>query len=60
MEARALNNLLCYYTENDVSTKVTGRPRGRAEEVVRRYSSKKVFLKILQISQESNCVGVSF
>ena len=25
MEARGCNNLLCYYTENDVSTKVRGR-----------------------------------
>ena len=25
MEARACNNFLCYYTENDVSTKVRGR-----------------------------------
>ena len=40
MEARDLNNLSCYHTENHVSTKVTGRPRGRPEEVVRRYSSK--------------------
>ena len=25
IEARPLNNLLCYYTENDVSMKVRGR-----------------------------------
>ena len=25
MEARAYNNLLCYYTETDISTKVRGR-----------------------------------
>ena len=25
MEAHACNNLLCYYTENDVSMKVRGR-----------------------------------
>ena len=25
MEGCALNNLLCYYTENDVSTEVRGR-----------------------------------
>ena len=30
------------------------------EAVVRRYSSKWVFLKISQISQENTCVGVSF
>ena len=42
MEARAVNNLLCYYTENNGPTKVTGRPRGRPEVVTRRYSSKKV------------------
>ena len=30
------------------------------EVVVRRYSLKQVFLKILQISQKSTCVGVSF
>ena len=28
--------------------------------VVRRYSSKKMFLKISQFSQENTCVGVSF
>ena len=31
-----------------------------AEAVVRKCSSKKMFLKILQISQENNCVGVAF
>ena len=42
------------------------RPQHRCHEketteaVVRRYSSKSVFLKILQISQESTCIGVSF
>ena len=30
------------------------------ETVVCRYSSKQVFLKVLQTSQESHCVGVSF
>ena len=30
------------------------------ESAVRRSSSKQVFLKILQYSQESTCVGVSF
>ena len=30
------------------------------EAVVRRCSSKQVLLKILQISQENACVGVSF
>ena len=30
------------------------------EAVVHRYSSKKVFLKISQISQENICVGISF
>ena len=41
MEACALNNLLCYYIETDVSTKVRGRCYdevlyilGRAEAVV--------------------------
>ena len=32
----------------------------KIEGVVRRCSSKHVFLKISQNSQESNCVGVSF
>ena len=31
-----------------------------SEAVVHKYSSKLVFLKILQISQEITCVGVSF
>ena len=31
-----------------------------AEVVVRKYSSKKMFLINSQISQESTCVGVSF
>ena len=31
-----------------------------AEAVVRKCSSKKMFLKISQISQENTCVGVSF
>ena len=30
------------------------------ETVVRRCSSKQVFLKISEISQENTCVGVSF
>ena len=30
------------------------------EAVVRKYSSKEVFLKISHISQENTCVGVSF
>ena len=30
------------------------------EAVAQRYSIKKVFLKILQNSQENICVGVSF
>ena len=30
------------------------------EAVFRRFSSKEMFLKILQISQENNSVGVSF
>ena len=32
----------------------------KAEAVVCRCSSKQVFLKILQISHEKTCVGVSF
>ena len=32
----------------------------QSEAVVRRFSSKQVFLKISQISQESNCVRLSF
>ena len=42
MEAGALNNLLCYYTENDVSTKVRGRRYDYvlSEAVARRCSSK--------------------
>ena len=57
---------LCYYTENDAITKVRGRRYdyvltilGRAETVVRRFPSKQVFLKILQISQENIYVGVT-
>ena len=42
MEACGLNNLLYYYTENDVSTKV----RGRQEAVAQRCSVKNVFLEI--------------
>ena len=34
--------------------------KGTTEAVVRRYSSKYLFLKILQISQENTCVEVSF
>ena len=30
------------------------------EAVIHRYSSKLVFLKILQISQKNTCVGASF
>ena len=30
------------------------------EEAARRYFSKKVFLNVLQYSQENTCVGVSF
>ena len=30
------------------------------EAVARRYSVKKVFLKISQISQGNTCVGISF
>ena len=42
MKAGALSNLLCYYTENDVSTIVRGRRYDYilSDAVVRRYSSK--------------------
>ena len=33
MEACALNNLLCYYTEKDVSTKVRGGRYGVLESL---------------------------
>ena len=33
---------------------------GSTEAVVLRFSSKKMFLKICEISQENTCVGVSF
>ena len=41
MKACAPNNLLCYYTENDVSA--------RAQAVVRICSTNYVFLKILKV-----------
>ena len=50
MKGCAPNNLLCYYTENDIST--------RAEVVVRICSSNQVILKICKILQENTCVGV--
>ena len=31
-----------------------------SKEIARKWSVKKVFLKILQNSQENTCVGVSF
>ena len=34
--------------------------KSKVETVVHRYSSKYVFLKILQISQENTCFGVFF
>ena len=43
--------LLCYYIENDLSTKVRGR-RSQMFEDVRRCSSKWMLLKTSQISQE--------
>ena len=51
-----MRHLLCYYTENDVSTKVRGRRYDQvlAEAVVRRFSSKWMLLKTSQISQEKN------
>ena len=42
MEARALNNLLCYYTENDVSMKVRARERHKSWE-----GQKQLFADIL-------------
>ena len=50
MEACGLNNL-CYYTENDVFTKVI---LGSTEAVILRCSSKQVFLKICEIKHYLN------
>ena len=40
--------------------RILGSKRRVTEAAVRRSSFKKVFLKILQISLENTCVGVSF
>ena len=41
MEAYALNNLWCYYTENHISTKIRGRNHGKD-----RSSRSQMFFKI--------------
>ena len=67
MEACALNNLLCYYTGNDVFTKVGGRRYDYVSFVNRkgRNSRSQVFFKtdafkIYEISQEKTYVGSLF
>ena len=55
--------LLAYYQIFLIFVEVLATPlqfKARLEAVVRRSSSKQVFLKILQISQGNTCVGVSF
>ena len=47
-------------SESDDSDNDDGNNNENIEAVVRGCSSKKVFLKISQISKENNYVGVSF
>ena len=51
-----------YQFEPDVQVikKVKVKFEQVSETVVRRFSSKQVFLKISQILQENNCVGDTF
>ena len=50
----------CNGSESDDSDNVDEDYNENIAEVVRRCCLKKVFLKILQISQENTCVGISF
>ena len=49
-----------YCSENDGSENDDDNYTENIEAVVRKCTSKHVFLIILQISQENTCVGVSF
>ena len=59
MEARALNNLLCYYTENDVSMKVRGRRYDLSFVNPRkgRSSRSQIFFKIGALKNFANFSG---
>ena len=57
-----LDNKSAFYngSESDDSDNDDENCNENIEAVVRRFSSKQVFLQILQISRENTCVGVSF
>ena len=57
-----LENKSAFYngTESNDSDNDDESYNENIEAVIRRCSSKQMFLKILQISQENNRVGVSF
>ena len=57
-----LENKSAFYNgnESDDSDNDDESYNENIEAVIRRCSSKQMFLKILQISQENNRVGVSF